>query len=75
MGNVSEQNFAEFPICVDLDGTLWAGDCLWLCARQFLKCKPLGVFQLLFWWYKGRTHLKHNLLKFVSFDPKKLFAL
>lgn len=72
MSNISEQHFAEFPICVDLDGTLWAGDCLWLCTRQFLKKKPLGILQLLFWWYKGRTYLKHNLLKFVSFDPSKL---
>ncbi len=72
MSNISEQNFAQFPICVDLDGTLWGGDCLWLCARAFLKRKPLGIFQLLFWWYKGRTHLKHNLLKAVPFDPSKL---
>lgn len=72
MSTITEQNFAQYPICVDLDGTLWAGDCLWLCARAFLKRNPLRIFQLLFWWYKGRTHLKHHLLNFVSFDPGKL---
>ena len=30
MNSFSEEDFAKFPICVDLDGTLWAGDCLWL---------------------------------------------
>ena len=72
MTRLSEQDFTQYPICVDLDGTLWEGDCLWLCARQFLKRKPFRIFQLLFWWYKGRTHLKRNLLKVVSFDPSKL---
>jgi len=72
MNNFSEQDFAKFPICVDLDGTLWAGDCLWLCARDFLKRYPFRFFQLFIWWKKGRTHLKHNLFKNVFFDPKKL---
>ena len=72
MNSFSEEDFAKFPICVDLDGTLWAGDCLWLCARDFLKRHPFRFLQLFIWWKKGRTHLKHNLLKNVIFDPKKL---
>lgn len=72
MNNFSEQDFIKFPICVDLDGTLWAGDCLWLCIHAFLKRYPYKIFQLFFWWYKGRTYLKHNLLKYIFFDPKKL---
>ncbi len=72
MNQISEHDFVKFPICVDLDGTLWAGDCLWLCARKFLKRNPFGIFQLLLWWYKGRTYLKHNLLRVVSFDASKL---
>ena len=72
MNSFSEQDFAKFPICVDLDGTLWSGDCLWLCARDFLKRHPFRFFQLFIWWKKGRTHLKHNLLKNIIFDPKKL---
>lgn len=65
-------DLSKFPICVDLDGTLWAGDCLWLCAKQFLKKNPLGIFQLVFWWLKGRTVLKRKLLTKVSFDPASL---
>jgi len=65
-------DFTQYPICVDLDGTLWAGDCLWLCVRKFLKRYPLRVTQLFLWWYRGRTHLKHNLLKYVTFDATEL---
>lgn len=72
MNNFSEQDFIKFPICVDLDGTLWAGDCLWLCIFSFLKRYPFRIFQLLLWWYKSRTHLKHNVLKAISFNPQKL---
>ncbi len=72
MNNFSEQDFAKFPVCVDLDGTLWAGDCLWLCVFDFLKRYPFRAHQLLLWWHKGRTHLKHNVLKVVSFNPEKL---
>lgn len=72
MNNISEQDFVKFPICVDLDGTLWEGDCLWLCLADFFKHHPLKIFCVLFWWYRGRTHLKYNLLKFVSFKPERL---
>jgi hypothetical protein len=64
--------FAKSPICIDLDGTLWAGDCLWLCVRKFLKLYPLRFPQLFFWYLKGRTHLKHNLLKYITFDASEL---
>lgn len=72
MNYISEQDFAKFPICVDLDGTLWSGDCLWICIADFLKHHPLRIFQMLYWWYQDRTYLKHNLLKFVSFHPERL---
>jgi len=72
MDNFSAKDFAKFPICVDLDGTLWAGDCLWLCLLEFLKQHPLRFLQPLFWWYKDRTYLKYNLAKAVFFNPKKL---
>lgn len=72
MPNISEQDFVNFPICVDLDGTLWKGDCLWMCMTDFLKRYPYRVFQMFYWWYQGRTYLKHNLLKFISFNPKKI---
>lgn len=65
-------NFSYYPICVDLDGTLWGGDCLWLCMRKFLKQHPLRLIQVLLWWRKGRTHLKHNLLNYITFEAKEL---
>lgn len=72
MNNFSESDLIKFPVCVDLDGTLWEGDCLWLCVRQFLKQNPFKAFILPFWWYKGRAFLKNKLLKFVSFEPANL---
>lgn len=72
MYKIIEKDFAKFPICVDLDGTLWPGDCLHLCLKNCLKKYPFKIFHLLFWWFKGRTYLKHNLLKLVSFNPDKL---
>ena len=72
MDNFSAKDFAKFPICVDLDGTLWAGDCLWLNLLEFLKQHPLRFLQPLFWWHKDRTYLKYNLAKAVFFNPKKL---
>jgi phosphoserine phosphatase len=67
-----EIDFIKYPICVDLDGTLWAGDCLWVCARKFLKRYPFRVPQLFLWWLQSRVHLKHNLLKYVTFDASEL---
>ena len=72
MSIIRETDLVNFPICVDLDGTLWPGDCLWLCATQFLKKNSLGIFKILFWWVKGRTHLKRNLLECVSFEQGNL---
>lgn len=65
-------NFSHYPICVDLDGTLWAGDCLWVCIRKFLKKYPLRFAQVFLWLRQGRTHLKHNLLDYVTFEAKEL---
>ena len=70
--NAQEIDFSQYPICVDLDGTLWNGDCLWLCARKFLKRNPFHIAKIFLWWGKSRWHLKHNLLKHIIFDAKEL---
>lgn len=64
--------FNNYPVCVDLDGTLWGGDCLWICIRKFLKKYPHRFAQMLLWWCRGRTYLKHNLLNYVRFEANEL---
>lgn len=51
-------------ICVDLDGTLWPGDCLWLSMKIFLKKHPLQFHKIFTWWSKGRQILKWELAKY-----------
>lgn len=73
----TDLDLAKYPVCVDLDGTLWAGDCLWVCIRKFLQHDDIGinicrVVQMFLWWCRGRTHLKHNLLRYVKFDAGEL---
>ena len=65
-------DFSQYPICVDLDGTLWDGDCLWLCLSKFLKRYPWRITKIFLWWNQSRVHLKHNLLKHVVFDAREI---
>lgn len=66
---IAEKDFHKFPLCIDLDGTLWDGDCLWLSAKLFLKKSPWKILNLIIWWSQDRTVLKHNLVKNIGFEP------
>lgn len=69
---IDEAEFYKFPLCIDLDGTLWPGDCLWLSAKNFLKKFPWKIFHLIVWWLNDRTILKHNLVKNTEFNASKI---
>lgn len=60
------------PLVVDLDGTAIRTDLLWEHLALWLRCRPLGILQVLFWWTRGRARLKQELTRRVSIDPATL---
>lgn len=60
------------PLCVDLDGTLIATDVLWESIARLLKTRPLLLLLLPLWLLRGRAHLKAELARRVSIDPRTL---
>ena len=60
------------PLVVDLDGTLIRTDMMWESLACWLRRNPLAIFQILFWWTRGRACLKQNLAKRVAIDPATL---
>lgn len=62
----------SLPLCVDLDGTLLATDCLWESFVLRLKQNPLILFLVLFWLLKGKAFLKSRLASKVELDVETL---
>jgi apolipoprotein N-acyltransferase len=60
------------PLVVDLDGTLIRTDMMWESLARLLRRNPLAIFQILFWWTRGRAWLKQNLAARVQVDPAAL---
>jgi apolipoprotein N-acyltransferase len=60
------------PLVVDLDGTLVRTDMMWESLAQLLRRNPLALFQILFWWTRGRALLKQRLAARVQVDPATL---
>ena len=60
------------PLVVDLDGTLIRTDMMWESLSRLLRRNPLTLFQILFWWTRGRAHLKQKLAERVQIDPATL---
>ena len=60
------------PLCVDLDGTLIRTDLLWETLLGLVQRNPATIFQLLFWWTRGRACLKQKLAERVTIDPATL---
>lgn len=56
------------PLCVDLDGTLIHCDVTKKSIEYFLKRNPLGIFQLFFWFLRGRAFLKKKLTTVTKLD-------
>ncbi|HEY2329435.1 MAG TPA: apolipoprotein N-acyltransferase [Verrucomicrobiae bacterium] len=62
----------NIPLVVDLDGTLIRTDMMWESLARLLRRNPLTVFQILFWWTRGRALLKQKLAARVQIDPATL---
>lgn len=58
----------EYPLCVDLDGTLIKTDILFESALALLKTNPLYIFLLPLWLLKGKAHLKEQIARRVTLD-------
>ncbi len=62
----------QIPLAVDLDGTLIRTDLLWESLARLLRRNPFAIFQVLFWWSRGRALLKQKLARRVKIDPAAL---
>jgi apolipoprotein N-acyltransferase len=62
----------QIPLVVDLDGTLIKTDLLWEHLARLLRRNPFQIFQVLFWWTRGRAFLKKQLVHRVKIDPATL---
>jgi apolipoprotein N-acyltransferase len=62
----------QIPLVVDLDGTLIRTDLLWESLARLLRRNPFAIFQVLFWWSRGRAFLKKQLARRVTIDPATL---
>ena len=60
------------PLVVDLDGTLIRTDMMWESLSRLLRRNPFAIFQILFWWTRGRALLKQKLAARVQVDPATL---
>ena len=65
-------NATQVPLAVDLDGTLIRTDMLWESLARLLRQNPLAMFAVLFWWMRGRAHLKQQLAARVTVDASAL---
>ena len=59
-------------LCVDLDGTLVAGDILWESILLLFKQQPWTLLFLPVWALRGRAFLKRQIAQRVILDPASL---
>ena len=59
-------------LCVDLDGTLIAGDLFWESVLGFVSQRPWRIFSLLAWALRGRAFLKRAVAEQMSIDAARL---
>lgn len=69
-GNMADT--PNVPLVVDLDGTVIRTDLLWELIARLLRRNPFAVFQIAFWWLRGRAWLKHQLAARVQAEPATL---
>ncbi|HZF01793.1 MAG TPA: apolipoprotein N-acyltransferase [Methylomirabilota bacterium] len=62
----------QIPLVVDLDGTLIKTDLLWEHLARLLRRNPFSIFQILFWWMRGRACLKKKLAVRIKVEPSAL---
>jgi 4-hydroxybenzoate polyprenyltransferase/phosphoserine phosphatase len=62
----------EYPLCIDLDGTLLNSDLLLESALAQLKQVPLSVLSWPHWLAEGKANLKAEIAKRVELDTETL---
>jgi hypothetical protein len=62
----------DVPFCVDLDGTLIAGDTQYEGLFALLRRNPIDVFRLPAWAFLGTAHLKTQIANRAPIDPRRL---
>jgi 4-hydroxybenzoate polyprenyltransferase len=60
------------PVCVDLDGTLIAGDLLWESLVRLIRRAPLEALYVLLSLIRGKAHFKRMVAERVPIDPATL---
>jgi phosphoserine phosphatase len=60
------------PLCVDLDGTLIAGDTLYISLARLARTRPWAIVALPFALRQGRAQFKRRVSDFVALDPVSL---
>ena len=60
------------PVCVDVDGTLIAGDVLWESFATLARQRPLTALRVLLTLTRGRAHFKQCVAEHVTVDPTSL---
>ncbi len=68
----SKDGSAGSVLCVDLDGTLIAGDTLWRTVVLVVRTSPLYLFLLPFWLARGRAYIKARSASIASPNPSVL---
>ena len=59
-------------VCVDLDGTLVAGDVFWESLLLLVRRTPFVVLQLPLWLMRGRAYAKHQVAVRAPLDARAL---
>lgn len=59
-------------VCADLDGTLIATDLLYENLLELVKQHPARLFQVPFWWMRGRPYLKSRLAAAAPLNAARL---
>ena len=59
-------------VCVDLDGTLIAGDLLWESFVEFVKRHPSRALASVAGLWRGKAHFKREIAREVRIDPSEL---
>jgi 4-hydroxybenzoate polyprenyltransferase len=63
---------SEFPLCVDLDGTLVRTDCLWETTVQILFRHPLRLVGILLGCWQGKAWIKKQLGQAIPLPVESL---
>lgn len=66
------RNKEQYPLFVDLDGTLIYTDLLFEVCIKFLKQNPFCIFLLISWLIKGKANLKQKLAERVDINAATL---